>query len=144
MSHEIRTPMNGVIGMLRLLRSTPLEKKQERFVSTALTAADALLAIINDILDFSKIEAGKLEVEEVDFDLLDTVESVAQVFADSARRKGIELACQVAPTLSTRLRGDPTRLAQILANFTSNADQVHGQGRGHHHRLHRGQGSPPT
>ena len=121
MSHEIRTPMNGVIGMLRLLRSTPLEKKQERFVMTALTAADALLAIINDILDFSKIEAGKLEVEEVDFDLLNTVEGVAQVFAEGARRKGIELACRVAPTLSTRLRGDPTRLAQILANFTSNA-----------------------
>jgi signal transduction histidine kinase/CheY-like chemotaxis protein len=121
MSHEIRTPMNGVIGMLRLLRSTPLEKKQERFVATALTAADTLLAIINDILDFSKIEAGKLVVEEVDFDLLDTVESVTQVFADSARRKGIELACRVAPTLSTRLRGDPTRMAQILANFTSNA-----------------------
>ena len=121
MSHEIRTPMNGVIGMLRLLRSTPLEKKQERFVATALTAADTLLAIINDILDFSKIEAGKLLVEEVDFDLLDTVESVTQVFADSARRKGIELACRAAPTLSTRLRGDPTRMAQILANFTSNA-----------------------
>ncbi|MGD1002209.1 MAG: response regulator [Candidatus Brocadiia bacterium] len=121
MSHEIRTPMNGVIGMLHLLRSTPLEKKQERFVTTALTAADTLLAIINDILDFSKIEAGKLQVEQVDFDLLDTVESVTQVFADSARRKGIELACRVAPTLSTRLRGDPTRIAQILANFTSNA-----------------------
>ncbi|MEM7349199.1 MAG: response regulator [Acidobacteriota bacterium] len=121
MSHEIRTPMNGVIGMLELLSECELSGRERRFADTAYRSAKSLLDILNDILDFSKIEAGKLELEAVDFDLRDLVEDLSDLFAERSREKGLELVAQVAHDLPTALRGDPTRLRQILSNLAGNA-----------------------
>ncbi len=121
MSHEIRTPMNGVLGMLGLVKSTPLSQEQQEYIDNAYRSAESLLGIINDILDFSKFEAGKLKLEEIDFDLCSVVEEVADLLAEQAQKKGVELICEIDPAVPCRVNGDPGRLRQVLNNLLGNA-----------------------
>jgi len=121
MSHELRTPMTAVIGMGDLLMGTPLSDQQKGFVKTLRSSADTLLTILNDILDFSKIEAGQLEMEEIDFSLYRLIEDVVQLFAVRAAAKGLTLTASIAEDTPRHVRGDPTRLRQILFNLVANA-----------------------
>ena len=121
MSHELRTPLTGILGFTKLLGSTSLNSEQKDYIGTIHQSSETLLAIINDTLDLSKLDAGKLLIDEVDFDLLEVIESTLELLAPTAYQKRLELVRVIPPDVPLQLRGDPLRLRQILTNLLSNA-----------------------
>ena len=121
MSHEIRTPMTGVLGLADLLASEDLNPKQQRYVQTIRGSGRHLLAVINDILDFSRIETGKLPLERIDFSLPDVLEQVRSLVHPMAVEKNVGLRVELSQHSPPIVRGDPTRLKQILLNLVNNA-----------------------
>ncbi|MBF0432926.1 MAG: response regulator [Fibrobacteria bacterium] len=121
MSHEIRTPMNGVLGMSHLLLNAGLDSKQMDFAKTINESARELLGLINDILDYSKLDAGKMDIECTDFDLRLLLDNMYNHFSFQTGQKGLDFTYSIAPEVPSFLKGDPSRLRQLLNNYVSNA-----------------------
>ncbi|OQW49188.1 MAG: hypothetical protein A4S09_03735 [Proteobacteria bacterium SG_bin7] len=121
MSHEIRTPLNGVIGLISILRQSTLNPTQKEYLDLIEHSSELLLSIINDILEFSKIEAGKVELERREFNLVKSLEALADVMAPHAYRKGLEFPVMISQNIPTKVTGDETRLRQVLLNLIGNA-----------------------
>jgi signal transduction histidine kinase/AmiR/NasT family two-component response regulator len=121
MSHEMRTPMAGMMGMIDLLSDTALDQEQREFANVAQASAHNLLTVLNDILDFSKLEAGQVTPEAIDFNVARSIDSVIALLGPKARGRGLTLSASFAEDLPRDLKGDPSRLAQILLNLVGNA-----------------------
>ena len=120
-SHEVRTPLNALMGLTRLLMDSSLTPEQKNWLDLMDSSAHALLALLNDVLDLSRIEAGKLNIEQVRFNLHDTLDEVSALYAKQARAKPLDWTLQIAPGLPPQMLGDPGRLRQVLGNLLSNA-----------------------
>lgn len=127
-SHEVRTPLNGIIGMLDLLRETPLNETQTLYTDTVQRSSEALLRIINDILDFAKLEAGKFTLIKEPFSSAILLRQITNLFSPQAAQKGLQFECTFPPNLPTTFWGDKGRLQQILLNLLSNALKFTEQG----------------
>ncbi|MBU0631061.1 response regulator [bacterium] len=121
MSHEIRTPLNGIVGFTELLKDTDLSEEQREFIDIIEKSSENLLEIINNILDLSKIESNKLEIEEVIFNPTDEFESAVEVYSVRASEKHIDLGCYIDPELERPIKGDPTKIKEVIINLLSNA-----------------------
>lgn len=121
MSHELRTPMNGVLGMAYALKLGRLGARQAQQVDMLIRSGDGLMTILNDILDLSKIEAGKFELEEITFDLPELGQRAHDLWSEAASAKGVALFYDIEPAVPQWVKGDPTRLRQVVTNLISNA-----------------------
>ncbi len=122
MSHELRTPMNGVLGMLQLMGTTKMTEEQAEYAALATESTEHLLRVINDILDFSRFERDALELENIAFNLAELIATSVQAFAHNAQQRGLALELDLPPGFDLlRVKGDPTRIRQILVNLIGNA-----------------------
>ncbi|MGC1275105.1 MAG: response regulator [Planctomycetaceae bacterium] len=120
-SHELRTPMNAIIGMTELSLDEPVPDRVRDYLETAQDSAEVLLRLLNDILDFSRIEAGRFDLDEVKFNLRETLDETIRSLAVRSHDRGLEMGLDMPADMPNRLVGDPVRLRQVLGNLIGNA-----------------------
>ena len=128
MSHELRTPMNAVLGMASLLKASELDAQQREYITALTDGGEMLMTVLNDILDLSKIEAGKLEMETIEVDVRHAVKRLERLWAPNAKDKGLDFVCTIDDDVPSVIRGDITRIRQIVYNLLSNAVKFTEQG----------------
>jgi len=128
-SHEVRTPLNGIMGMLDIVRATPLSKHQKECIDIAWKSSHSLVDLINNILDFSKMEAGKLGLETISFSLKALIEDLIQLFSLQLQQKELKLSFSIAPDTPDLIKCDSLRLRQVLMNLIGNALKFTEQGK---------------
>ncbi|MCH9814025.1 MAG: ATP-binding protein, partial [Epsilonproteobacteria bacterium] len=121
MSHEIRTPLNAILGFIDLLKEKEIDGEKLKYITTIQSSSTTLLGIINDILDFSKIESGNLNIEKIDFNSNEELNTLADLFRAKASEKSVSLTFKMDENLPKALRSDPLRIKQVMANLLSNA-----------------------
>lgn len=121
MSHELRTPINGIVGSLCLLRQRQLTEEQLEYINTASACSKSLLQVISEILDFSKLEAGRLELEKIQFNILQEFDELIRIFKNQARGKKLIFSAEYDERVPVFMMGDPARLRQVIMNLLSNA-----------------------
>ncbi|NQT77118.1 MAG: response regulator [Bacteroidetes bacterium] len=121
MSHEIRTPMNGIIGMAEILKQASLGEQEKENLEILISSTRSLLSLVNDVLDISKIEAGKLELEIEDFGIRKVLKDIENILYIKAEEKILNYKTFINPNIPEFLRGDPSRLKQIILNLVNNA-----------------------
>lgn len=121
MSHEIRTPINAVLGMNEMILRESKSADILDYAANIQNAGRTLLTLINSILDFSKIEDGKMEIVPVRYETLTLIDDLVNMISERARKKGLQLKTQIAPTLPKSLYGDDVRIRQIITNILTNA-----------------------
>lgn len=124
MSHEIRTPINGILGATELLRTTPLDGRQQQVVGLQRQSLDSLMALVNDVLDYSRLDAGRLELEDLTVDLQAVVFDALELSAAAAHERALELTCTIGDGVPALIRSDPARLRQALAHLVSTLVRV--------------------
>lgn len=128
MSHEIRTPINGIIGLIHLLKKSPLNENQKSILTLLESSSDSLLGLINDVLDISKIEAGKFRIHFTETDIILLLNQAISLLSIRAKEKNIELLLEVSDDLPHTIIADSLRLNQILMNLLSNAIKFTSEG----------------
>ncbi len=121
MSHEIRTPLNAILGFIDLLREKESDPEKLKYIQTIQSSSNTLLGIINDILDFSKIESNNLQIEKIDFNTFEELNTLADLFRAKASEKSVSLTVKIDPNMPSALVSDPLRIKQVIANLLSNA-----------------------
>ena len=120
-SHELRTPIQGVVGLSEiLLKNTPVPTQVE-YLKALMSSAKHLEIILNDILDYSKLEAGKMTLEEVNFNLSETLQNIKLSLLNTLQSKNLNFEVHISPQIPTYVLGDSTRITQVLYNLISNA-----------------------
>lgn len=128
MSHEIRTPLNAILGVLELFSQTSLNSQQAEYLKIASCAGTNLLELVNDILDLTKVESGMLELEQINFDVIELTQFCVRLMTSGAKEKGLKLGVFIDPEVSSIIRGDPLRFKQVLLNLLNNAIKFTEQG----------------